>query len=81
MIEDDQEAGKEYEEKTILMIAHRLKTVRNADRIFVVDKGNIAQCGTHTELMKQDAVFANNQEDAEGVSHREGKHIAKIICI
>ena len=44
-------------EKTILMIAHRLKTVRNADQIFVVDKGHIAQCGTHAELMKQDGIY------------------------
>ncbi len=45
------------EEKTILMIAHRLKTVRNADQIFVVDKGRIVQHGTHDALMKQDGVY------------------------
>ena len=44
-------------EKTILMIAHRLKTVRNADQIFVVDKGRIAQRGTHDELMTQEGVY------------------------
>lgn len=45
------------EEKTILMIAHRLKTVRNADQIFVVDKGRIVQRGTHDELVKQDGIY------------------------
>lgn len=44
-------------EKTILMIAHRLKTVKNADQIFVVDKGQIVQSGTHDELMKQDGIY------------------------
>ena len=44
-------------EKTILMIAHRLKTVRNADRIYVIDKGRIAQQGTHEELMKAGGIY------------------------
>ncbi len=44
-------------EKTIIMIAHRLKTVRHADQIFVVDSGHIAQHGTHDELIKQDGIY------------------------
>ena len=44
-------------EKTILMIAHRLKTVRNADQIFVVDKGRIVQSGTHEELIRQEGIY------------------------
>ncbi len=44
-------------EKTILMIAHRLKTVRNADQILVVDKGQIVQQGTHDELMHKDGIY------------------------
>ncbi len=44
-------------EKTILMIAHRLKTIRNADQIFVIDKGQIVQHGNHDELMKQDGIY------------------------
>ena len=44
-------------EKTIIMIAHRLKTVRHADQIFVVDKGRIAQHGTHEELIQQEGSY------------------------
>ena len=44
-------------EKTIIMIAHRLKTVRNADKILVIDNGKIAQQGTHDELMKTEGIY------------------------
>lgn len=44
-------------EKTILMIAHRLKTVRHADNILVVDKGRIVQSGTHDTLIRQDGIY------------------------
>lgn len=43
--------------KTILMIAHRLKTVRNADQILVVDKGRIVQKGRHEELVEQEGIY------------------------
>jgi ATP-binding cassette subfamily B protein len=46
-------------EKTIIMIAHRLKTVRNADQIIVVDKGHIVQKGRHEELMNEEGIYRN----------------------
>lgn len=57
------------EDKTIIMIAHRLSTVRNADQIIVLDEGRIVQRGTHRELMKQDGLyrrFVNIREQAIG---------------
>ncbi len=44
--------------KTILMIAHRLKTVRNADQILVLDGGKIVQRGRHEELISQPGIYA-----------------------
>lgn len=56
-------------EKTVIMIAHRLKTVRSADQIIVVDKGRIVQRGTHKELMQADGIyrsFVTGREKAVG---------------
>ena len=44
-------------EKTFIMIAHRLKTVRHADQIFVVDNGRIVQHGTHNELIAEEGIY------------------------
>lgn len=46
-------------EKTVLMIAHRLNTVRNADKIYVVDRGKIVQQGRHAELVEQEGIYKN----------------------
>lgn len=45
--------------KTIIMIAHRLKTVRDANQILVVDGGQIVQRGNHYELMEQGGLYAD----------------------
>lgn len=52
-------------EKTILMIAHRLKTVRHADNILVIDGGEIVQSGTHDELMHQGGIYRRFVETRE----------------
>ena len=44
-------------EKTIIMIAHRLKTVRNADQIVVIDKGRIVQQGSHEKLIQENGIY------------------------
>ena len=46
-------------EKTVIMIAHRLKTVRCADQILVLDGGQIVQKGTHAQLAGQEGIYRN----------------------
>ena len=46
-------------DKTIIMIAHRLKTVRGADQILVLDDSHIVQSGTHAELIQQKGLYAD----------------------
>ena len=46
-------------EKTVIMIAHRLKTVEHADQILVIDHGKVVQQGTHENLMKEEGIYRN----------------------
>ena len=45
-------------ERTVLVIAHRLGTIRNADNIIVLKDGMVAEEGTHDELLEKDGMYA-----------------------
>ena len=54
--------------KTVILISHRLANVVSADNIYVLDKGYIAESGTHTQLLKQNGTYArlwNAQQELE----------------
>lgn len=51
------------EDKTVIMIAHRLSTVTNADRIYVLKDGTVAESGSHEELTAQSGVYAHMWEE------------------
>ena len=54
--------------KTVIAIAHRLSTVRNADMILVLDRGVLVECGTHEELMsKRGHYFYLNQQQLQKI--------------
>ena len=60
--------------RTVLMIAHRLSTVRNADLIVVLDKGRVVESGTHGELLAAGGLYARMWADYRAVrelAHRE----------
>ncbi len=49
---------KLMDDRTSFVIAHRLSTVRNADRIYVLDEGEVVEQGTHNELMEKNGIYA-----------------------
>lgn len=62
-------------DKTVIMISHRLANVKNADCIYVLDKGNVAGSGTHKELLNTCSVYSklwNTQVDLENYGLERG---------
>ena len=60
-----------FQRKTVVVVAHRLSTVKNADQIIVLDKGQIIEKGTHHELLSLEGSYFNlvkNQLDLEKIN-------------
>ena len=52
-----QAIGHLIQGKTVLVIAHRLRTIAKADKIIVLDDGKVVEQGTHSELMEQNGLY------------------------
>jgi len=59
-------------DRTVILVAHRLTTLRDADRILVFDDGRIVEVGTYPDLVLQDGVFAELVRSAEGHEGQAG---------
>ena len=64
-------------DKTVLIVAHRLSTIRNVDKIFVINEGKIVESGTHDELTQNDGLFSRmwneyNKSIAWKIDNRTG---------
>ena len=71
--------------KTSIVIAHRLSTIENADKIMVLQEGELAESGTHTELMQHSGLYADFQKiiesDNETVVYSESENIIENFSI
>jgi subfamily B ATP-binding cassette protein MsbA len=53
--------------RTTVVIAHRLSTIENADRIVVMDRGRIAEAGSHEALLAQNGIYARLYQTQKSV--------------
>ena len=65
---------------TTLVIAHRLSTIIDADEIIVLDKGQVAQRGTHSALLRKKGLYANmwNRQQQADEARRKLAEVAEL---
>ena len=69
-----------YRERAVIVVAHRLSTVKNADQIIVIEKGKIIETGSHDELIKLRGLFPASKKLA-GVGQLRGRNYFNLYLI
>ncbi|WP_304943473.1 ABC transporter ATP-binding protein/permease, partial [Vallitalea guaymasensis] len=72
------------ENKTVILISHRLANVKNADTIYVLDKGNMVEWGSHSELMNNRSKYYNllkHQEELESIYMKSESSIKSEVAV
>ena len=68
------------QQKTIIIIAHRLMTIRNADKIVVIDKGEIVEVGSHDQLLSREGLYHQLWTKQSGVkANRSSKDLLSSL--
>ena len=68
--------------KTLIVVAHRLNTIRNADQILVVANGNIAGCGTQEELLRECPIYQKMWQDYAGtIEEADNERRSRKPCL
>ena len=71
-----------FKKKTMLIVAHRLATVKNCDKIIVMDKGHIVEQGTHEALLEKRGQYYKLWEMQQGnFAIRDENHISRSNCL
>lgn len=67
--------------KTVILVAHRLSTIRNADWIYVMDKGKLVEANTHEELLKiPEGVYAAYWHSQVGERREEHAELSESVA-
>ena len=82
---DCKKLSRHSRDTTIIMIAHRLKTVRHTDQILVIDHGRIVQNGKHEQLINEPGIYADfvggkKQTVGWKLLRGESTHVHDIFC-
>jgi ATP-binding cassette subfamily B protein len=68
-------------DRTVILVAHRLTTLRDADRIVVFDQGRIVETGTYQDLLRADGAFAELARHAEELGERPAKRGTEPMAV